>query len=160
MNPTDLATSTPAAWLSWPPWVWVALMLSWLVASVVYRRQAGKPMFAAAPPDAGFSERWVSARMGTGLVARLGTARHCMHVQVSQRALRIHPHFPFTLAFMPELYDLDHVIPLPQVLSATILSDGRVKAVEVRYTRPDGSAGTAQLLLRQAEAFTQAVSGA
>jgi hypothetical protein len=53
-----------------------------------------------------FVERWASARPGSGLVARLSTARNCMQVQVTATELRIHPHFPFTLGFMPELYDL------------------------------------------------------
>ena len=136
---------------------WLLLFAVWLVASVACRLYLRKPLWASTSPHARFSERWVSARMGSGLVARLGTARNCMHVQVTGTGLAIHPHFPFTLGFMPEIYDLDHVIPLDQVMAATILSDGRAKAVEVRYRLPDGRDNAAQLLIKDAAGFVAAV---
>ena len=140
-----------------PSEFWAGFFLLWVVSSIVYRRQSAKPLMATVLPDANFTEKWVSTRIGTGLLARLGTARNCVHVQVTTTELRIHPHFPFTLGFMPEIYDLDHAIPLAKIRSTTILSDGRAKAVEVRYTRRNGNDETAQLLLRNADAFVNAV---
>lgn len=140
-----------------PSGFWAGLFLLWLASSVVYRLYFTKPLLATTLPNATFSERWASTRIGTGLVARLGTARNCIHVQVTATELKIHPHFPFTLGFMPEIYDLDHTIPLEKLRSATILSDGRAKAVEVKYTTHGGNDGTAHLLLRDAETFVHAV---
>lgn len=125
------------------------------VLSVVSRRYRGLPMFASVSPSARFSETWASVRVGTGMVARLGTARNCMHVQVTDDTLELHPHFPFTLGFMPEIYNLDHRIPLDHIRSATVLSHGRLKAVEVKYRNAQGGEGVAQLLLKDAEAFVQ-----
>ena len=140
-----------------PPLAWAALSLLWIVSSIAYRLYFRKPIFASTLPGMSFSENWVSVRMGTGIIARLGVARNCIQVQVSTTHFMIHPHFPFTIGFMPEVYDLDLTIPLSKVRSATILSAGRAKAVEVRYVKDDGSDGTAQLLLRHAEPFVQAV---
>lgn len=139
-----------------PAGLWGALVLAWLVASIGYRLYSAKPLVAAARADAKFSERWASTRMGTGLVARMGTARNCMCVQVTATELQVHPHFPFTLGFMPEIYDLDRTIPLDKLRTASILSDGRAKAVEVKYVTPNGDDGTVLLLLRNAEAFVHA----
>lgn len=127
----------------------------WIVLSVASRRMTGRPIFAVRRADSLFAEGWASARIGTGLLARLGTARNCMHVQVSATELRVHPHFPFTLAFMPELYGLDQVISLSAVRSATIVSGHRAKVVEVRYAAGNGSDEQMLLFLRHAERFVQ-----
>jgi hypothetical protein len=142
-----------------PAGAWAGLFFLWLALSVLYRRARGKPLFARARPDATFTERWASARAGAGLLSRLSTARNCMQVQVSATELRIHPHFPFTLGFMPELYGLDHVIPLHTLRSATIVSGHRAKAVEVRYVTAAGADDVVLLLLRGAEAFIHAALG-
>ena len=140
-----------------PPEAWAALTLLWIVSSIAFRLYFKKPIFAVALPNSVFSENWVSTRMGTGIIARLGVARNCTRVQVTTNNFQINPHFPFTIGFMPEIYDLDYTVPLSRIRSATILSDGRSKAVEIKYFKDDGSEGSAQLLLRNAENFVQAV---
>jgi hypothetical protein len=139
--------------------LWAGLLFAWLAGSIAYRWKLGKPIFARAHASAAFTERWASARPGSGLVARLSTARNCMHVQVTANELRIHPHFPFTLGFMPELYDLDHVIPLTRVRAATILGGNAAKLVEVTYQAANGKEAIVHLLLRKGEAFVAAVFG-
>lgn len=136
---------------------WLAILGVWFALSVVYRRASGKPLMAGRRPDAVFAERWTSVRIGSGLLARLSTARNCMHVQVTDHELHIHPHFPFTVGFMPELYGLDKVVPLDRVRSAAILGGNRTMAVEVVFQMPDSDTETAQLLLRGAEPFIRAV---
>lgn len=139
------------------PGLWAAGALLWLALSVVSRLLTDKPLFAARRAGCLFAEGWASARIGTGLLARLGTARNCMHVQVSGDELRVHPHFPFTLGFMPELYDLDQVVALAAVRSAAIVSGHRAKVVELRYTLANGADGQMLLFLRHAEAFIERV---
>lgn len=137
--------------------LWAGVAFLWLLLSVVHRRWRGKPMLARRAADARYVDRWASARCGTGLLARLGTARNCMHVQVTATQLRLHPHFPFTLGFMPEVYDLDHDVPLDRIRSATILGGHAVQAVEVTYEAGGSAPRVMQLLLRRAEAFVEAL---
>ena len=140
-----------------PSGLWLALFAAWLVLSVWWRRRQHNPVFARPSPGHTFAERWASGRAGHGLLARLGTARNCLHVQVACGELRVHPHFPFTLGFMPELYGLDHVVPLGSIRSAVILGGNYAKAVEVRYSLSTGQEAVLQLLLRNAEGFIHAV---
>lgn len=129
----------------------------WFAASVVYRLRVGKPLLARPGRTAVFSERWASCRVGTGLLARLSTARNCVHVQVDAGALRIHPHFPLTLGFLPELYDMDQVIPLQRITAAQIIGGHWTKAVELKFLPPNGKEQTVQLLLKRAEQFIACV---
>jgi hypothetical protein len=131
----------------------------WFIASVAYRAYRGKPLFAQRKPGATFEERWASGRVGTGILARLGTARNCLHVQVDKDTLHIHPHFPFTLGFLPEVYAMDQAVALPNIQDAVILGGRRIKAVEVRFRTTDGDDETLQLLLKGAEGFVGEVLG-
>jgi hypothetical protein len=144
-----------------PPGRLLALgVLAWLALSVAYRLHAGKPLFARRSRDAAFVERWASARFGRGLMARLNTSRNNLQVRVFADRLDIHPHFPFTVAFVPELYDLDKVIALRDVRSAVIQGGLRRQLVELVYTDANGHEAVLQLMLRKAPAFVQAVLGA
>ena len=80
---------------------------AWFLGSIAYRIGSGKGVFARPDPQAVFVERWASARAGHGPIARLATARNCLQVQLTPTELVVTPHFPFTLGFMPELYDYD-----------------------------------------------------
>ena len=132
---------------------WLGVLFLWVALSIIYRRMSGKPLVASAHPGSVFAERWMSARIGTGLLARLGTARNCMHVQVTGSELHLHPHFPFTIGFMPEIYGLDLVVPLERISSATITGGNYAQVVEVVYRTSGGELNTIQLLLRNAESF-------
>jgi hypothetical protein len=138
---------------------WAVLIFVWFALSVAYRRYRGNPVFATPDPGAVFVERWASGRFGSGLTASLSTARNCLQVEVSGGVLRIHPHFPFTLGFVPELYGMDQVVPLGRVRSATIVDGRRANIVEVKLLAADGQEQTHLLLLRHAEKFIAAVCG-
>jgi hypothetical protein len=150
---TDVALSQANAGL------WAALVFIWLGASVIYRIAVGKPLFARTSQGSAFSERWTSGRAGNGILARMSTAKNCLHVQVDRQSLHIHPHFPITLGFVPEIYGMDHVVPLNAVRSAVILGGRHAQAVEVRYAVSGGEEQVLQLLLRNAEKFIHAVLG-
>ena len=138
---------------------WLGALLLWVAVSIAYRLRSGKPLVACTRPGSVFAERWMSARIGSGLLARLGTARNCMHAQVTSSELHLHPHFPFTIGFMPELYGLDLVIPLERISSATITGGNYAQIVEVVYRTSGGDQNTIQLLLRNAESFIHNVLG-
>lgn len=117
------------------------------------------PIFARSSPGMTFSERWASGRAGNGIVSRLSSAKNCLHVQVDREFLRVHPHFPITLGFVPEVYGMDQVVPLKTISSAAILGGKHAQAVDVRYRTPNGEEQTLVLLLRNAEGFIEAVLG-
>ena len=56
------------------PGFWLGGLFLWFALSIAYRRMVGKPLVASTRRGAAFSERWASARIGSGLMARLGTA--------------------------------------------------------------------------------------
>lgn len=139
---------------------WALAIAAWFVASVAYRVVSRKGVFAHRRPDAVFVERWASGRSGSGLLSRLSTARNCLQVQLTPDELVITPHFPFTLGFVPEIYDLDKRITVKSVRRAVHLGGTYAQAVELTYSQPDGTEGVLQLLLRQGEVFVGKVLAA
>lgn len=134
--------------------LWALAIVGWFVASVVWRLVSGRGLFARPRSAALFVERWASGRSGTGPVARLATARNCLQVQLTADELVITPHFPFTLGFMPELYDFDKRVRLDAIVRVQRLGGRFAEAIELNYTRHDGTDAVLQLLLRQGERFT------
>ena len=132
---------------------WPLAIAALLVLSILFRLQTDKPLFARRLEAAKFSEVWASARVGTGPLARRGTAKNCIHIQITDKSLEVHPHFPFTLGFMPEIYNLDHRIPLSEITSVSILGAGRLSTVEVKYAIRSGETGVAQFLVKDAASF-------
>ena len=114
------------------------------------------------PPDphALFVERWASARAGNGPIARLATARNCLQVQLTATELVVTPHFPFTLGFMPELYDYDKRIALDSVMHASHLGGRRSRVVEIAYLKRDGSHAVLLLRLSGGDRFVDLVRSA
>ena len=94
------------------PFLWIG---GWLIASIVYRWMNGKPIIPRTPADASFHENWCSGRSLRNWYTRMGGARNCLKVYVQGRELVVTPHFPFTLAFLPEIYGLDVRVPLTAI---------------------------------------------
>ena len=139
------------------PALFLGGLVAWFALSIVYRKWNGKHIFATKEPGALFSERWASGRNGSGFIARLSTAKNCLHVQVSAKGLRIGPHFPITLGFVPEVYAMDQWIPIAEIQDVSVLEERRLTAIEVAYRAPGGKTGVLQLLLRNGRAFQEAV---
>jgi len=107
MNDT-LTTSWTNAWPALFAPLWLLLVIG---ASILLRRRAGKPIFPRNPEDARFSERGCSGRSHRTLLTRIAGASRCLLVAVTDEQLIVCPSFPFNLMFLPECYDLEHVIP-------------------------------------------------
>lgn len=137
--------------------LWAYAIVLALIASVPYRVWSGKGVFARPRPGAVFVERWVSIRTGAGLFSRLSAGRNCLQVQVTERELIVSPHFPFSVAWVPELYDFDRRIPLERVREALIVGGERTQAVEVAYQTDGGESRVLQILMRQGAPFVKAV---
>ncbi|MCW4461629.1 hypothetical protein OK349_07905 [Sphingomonas sp. BT-65] len=131
-----------------PIWAFAA-GLGWLVlvsgASVVYRKSNGKPIRPRLPPDALFAERFASSTW----------ANNCLMVSVTSEALEVTPFFPFTLGFLPEIYRLDHRIPVRSIHSVALLDTGWVNNVVIRHGPDERSL---KLKLRNPAALVQALS--
>lgn len=97
----------PPIWFAFLAPLWVA---AFIAASVMYRRRAGKPIFPRIPADARFVDRWASADF----------ASNCLLVAVTDGELIVVPRFPFNLMFLPEIYGMEHRIPLKSISKVEI----------------------------------------
>ena len=137
----------------------LAWVLLWVGISIAYRKWKGKPLFARAPSDTRFLEAWTSGRSNRNVLTKFGGARNCLLVAVTQDSLIVHPHFPFSLLFLPEIYDLDYVIPRKDIRSITPKRTWLGGTVEVVFALPTESVRSIELKLRQPHQFLQAVVG-
>ncbi|MGV3580304.1 hypothetical protein [Brevundimonas sp.] len=98
-------------WFLIVAWGWIA---SVILASVVYRRIQGKPIFARSPTDRVFEENRTSGRE-LGSIREIGGAKNALKVCVTRDNLHVMPCFPFSLMFLPEVWGLEHRIGLKQI---------------------------------------------
>lgn len=96
----------PFGWTFWLTTGWLAFVI---LASILYRVRAGKPIFPKIPADTLFVEKkasgpWVS----NGLI-----------VAVTPDQLVVVPRFPGTLMFLPEIYRFERTIPRKAIRRAT-----------------------------------------
>ncbi|MEG3181032.1 hypothetical protein [Sphingomonas sp. LT1P40] len=111
-------------WLFVISWGWVALVIG---ASIIYRRANGKPIIPRVPKNALFVERKAS---GTW-------ASNCLIVTVTPEEMVVTPFFPFTLGFLPEVYRMEHRIPLRRIRSVERKRGFLSNNIIVRYDGPD-----------------------
>lgn len=94
--------------------VWV---IAWTGASIVYRLLRRKGFSATPQGEVLFHERFGSGNSCRNLLTRMGGAQNCLLITVTDRELLIRPWFPFNTLFLPEIYDLEHRIPIAQIKS-------------------------------------------
>jgi len=92
--------------------VWLA---GWVVASIVFRLQRGKPIIPRLPDNALFKERAASGRSLKNFLTFIGGASSCLMVAVTDDELIVTPFFPFNLMFLPEIYGLEVRVPRSNV---------------------------------------------
>lgn len=90
---------------SWFPFLAIAWIVFVIGASIMFRRNRGKPVFPTVPTDAIYADKRASGRW----------ARNCLLVAVTDKALSVVPKFPFNLMFLPEIYGLERTIPLRNI---------------------------------------------
>ena len=91
---------------------WVAFLT---VGCVAYRILKGKPILWQAFPNARYTERWISGQSRKNLLTRLGGARNCLWVAVTENELRVGPLFPFNMIFLPEIITTLNIVSLALV---------------------------------------------
>lgn len=89
----------------------------------------------------------------------MGGARNCLFVGVAQDRVVLIPHFPFTLFFLPEIYRLEHDIPLANVTTVTPRRFLFQELVRVEYSDPSGQSRIVELKLRHPDGFLTSVRG-
>lgn len=143
-------------------WGFFALCFGWVAAvalvSVLYRRSKGKAIFADVPDKTLFIEKWTSGRSLRSLVTKLGGAHNCLLVVVTQDALVVRPHFPFTLLFLPEVFGLDCMIPRSAIRRVQMQCGLIRKSVAVEFEATPGQAESLELSLRAPEEFQRVLA--
>jgi hypothetical protein len=140
----------------------VASLLAWIVlvaiASAIYRRIKGKAIITNVPANSIFVEQWTSGRSLRSVVTRIFGARNCLLVAVTDKALIVHPHFPFSLMFFPEVYGLDWTIPRAAIRRVEIRSGMRRERTIVEFKSSRGEVDRVELKLRDPESFRAALA--
>jgi hypothetical protein len=136
----------------------IAWVLFWVVASAIARLARRKPIFASPLSDSLFSENRASGRSLKNTFTRIGGARNALLVCVSKQELLIAPHFPFSLMFLPEVFDLEHRVKLSQVKVARIANPKRA-TVAIEIEAINGATRTIELKVRDSSSFLNAVQG-
>jgi hypothetical protein len=135
--------------------VWVGVGI---IASVLYRAKNRKHFPNLQDGILKFHERWVSGRSMKNIFTQLGGARNGLDVKVGGGHLTVRPIFPLNLMFLPEVMDLEPVIPLASVKEVNVISSFGRKGVSVRYDRGDRLERSVELYPRDIEFFLESVS--
>jgi hypothetical protein len=129
------------------------------VISIYYRRKRSKAFFAVQPPGAVFGEVDVAGRSTKNWLTRWGVGRG-LRVSVTKEALVVHPQFPSTLSFAPELLDLEHIIPLASVVSIAKAKWWLLSRPALAITfEKNGERRSIELALREPGPFLLAMRG-
>lgn len=139
--------------------VYAAGWLTFLIlASVIYRRRKGKVIFRPSFDQPLFLETWRSGYSHRNVLTRLGGASNCLWVAVDEKGLRIAPHFPFTLMFLPEIYGLEFHVSGDAIRSVErqegLLTNNRVR---ISVELPTRTEAVFEVVLRDPDAFIRAI---
>lgn len=132
-------------------------LLGFVGGSILFRRLRGKPILRSGPRPYRYREGWISGYSHRGLLTFLGGARNCLTVTVTDSLLTVHPNFPFSLFFLPEVYDLDHRIPLEQLRSVEKKQKFFSTAVDVTYETARGVLRTVSIFVRDKDQFVYSI---
>jgi len=138
-------------------WGWIVFLL---LASIANRTANGKPLVPRVPPDAVWSEKWTSGRSGKNLFTRTADVNGCLLVAVTPDALVVSACFPFSLFFLPELFDLEHRIPHPAIRSVTPKKRLFKESVAIEFDDGSGRPRSIELVLRGTPQFLTAIGRA
>lgn len=128
-----------------------------VVASIFRRRARGAPVLFRDVADALFIERDASGNSNRSWMTKLGGASRCLVVAVTRTRLIVRPRFPFNLMFLPEIYGLEHDVPLDRVTRADFDDGWLKKGVRVNLRDPENTPQDITLFLRRPDDFLEAL---
>jgi hypothetical protein len=150
--------------MGWPdlpfvprPWVALVWIAAWVLASLVYRKINGKPIFYPKLSGIRYRQGDASGHSHRAWYTRLGGANRCLVVQVTESELDIHPYPPFNWGFLPEFYGLEYRVPLSDVRSAELRKRLFRNSVELVLRTPERGDEKVTLYLARPEDFLTAV---
>jgi hypothetical protein len=136
--------------------LWVG---GWVLASIVHRRAHGRPILFRTVRNAQFVESGASGHSHRTWYTKLGGASRCLVVAIDHGRLIIRPQFPFNLMFLPEVYGLEHDVPVDRVSNVEI-KRGRLRTtVEIQFCTTESTDEHVTLYLRRPEDFVRILKG-
>ena len=136
-------------------WWWLLLPIG---GSVLYRISRGKPVLFFGVRGASFQERNASGRSNRSVLTRFGGARGCLVVAVVGDRVVIRPWFPFTLMFMPEIYNLEFEFFVRDIVDATTVESFAGKRIDLSFRNSAGETEAVALHLRNSERFLEVLN--
>jgi hypothetical protein len=132
-----------------------AWFAAWVGTSLVYRASRGKPILYRRLASVRFRERSASGYSHHTWYTKIGGARNCLVVQLTDEELDIHPVMPFNWFFLPEIYDLEFRVPVHQIVSVERRRKFFADCIEIEFTISDGNRKKVTLWLRHPENFVE-----
>ena len=136
------------------PWI----LLFWFGSMMVgfgwryYRYKRRRIVFPEVTPgEFRFHERSASGHSKKTLFTKLGGARNCLQVSVTDTEVWIR--MPFPLNVLVENFDLEHRIAKETITSAELVPFGTGKSVLLEYRDQQGQVHRLSLALRNPDAF-------
>jgi hypothetical protein len=129
----------------------------WVGLSVAARAIAGKPIVFFSVPGAVFQERTASGCEWDVWWRRFGSASNCLVVALTGTRLVIRPFTPFNLMLLPEVWGLEHDVPLRRLIGVQRERHWLQRGVMVRFRDESGSERAMFLKLRREEDFLRHV---
>jgi len=135
-------------------WAWPLAVIG---GSVAYRKARGKPVLFFGVPGASFQERNASGHSKSSLLSRLGGASNCLVVAVVRDRVVIRPWFPFTLMFLPEIYNLEFEFRVQDVVNATPVKSVFGNRLDLSFRNSAGETEAVALYLRNPDRFVESL---
>lgn len=132
--------------------VWVVIGFGWRY----YRHKKTGVVFPHVSPEhIRFEERAASGCSHKTMFTRLGGARNCLHVTVTDAEVWIRPVFPFTI--LAQQFDMEHRIPKESITGIQPTQPGFVRRLLIDYRDERGQTHRLSLLLRKPGDFLTAL---
>lgn len=133
----------------------VSLFAVAILSSVAFRRARGKPVLGWTIDNAQYVEHFASGYSHRTWYTRLGGASRCLLVGIADGRLIIRPWFPFNLMFLPEIYGLEHDLPISHVEDINVKEGMFGRMVRLRLRAESGKSLDVSLYLRNPDRLIQ-----
>ena len=139
---------------------WLFLFcVAWLVVGIVWRYFRHKRTGLVFPQNLQepirFEERAASGSSDKTWLTRIGGARHCLRVTVTDAEVWIRPFFPFNI--LAQEFDLEHRIARASITSIQPTQSAFVRAILVEYRDERGQPHRLTLVLKKPDDFLSAL---
>lgn len=132
-------------------------LVAFVAASVVNRRRKGRYLILPTFASASFLETWRSGRSHRNTRTRLGGASNCLWVAVDAGRLRVGPHCPFNLMFLPDFFDLEYDVPATDIRSIETKRQFLGSVTVIRFRNHKGETESFEVQLRNPELLKQVI---